>query len=164
MRDLVHHLAALLPRDGGALLPRHRLALLLVNITCLHHGLVLAHLAGNLATVFTRLLDIITNLQTNQGLENQLNKGSIYLLRDLVADHVVGDGALAVGDEAGFGPGHEGAEWRGTAVWAPGHTGGWSRAHAPQGHHLYLAPLGVDSLGLLARNLAATLSVNKLIL
>ena len=131
MRDLVHHLAALLPRDGGALLPRHRLALLLVNITCLHHGLVLAHLAGNLATVFTRLLDIITNLQTNQGLENQLNKGSIYLLRDLVADHVVGDGALAVGDEAGFGPGHEGAEWRGTAVWAPGHTGGWSRAHAP---------------------------------
>ena len=110
MRDLVHHLAALLPR--------HRLALLLVNITCLHHGLVLAHLAGNLATVFTRLLDIITNLQTNQGLENQLNKGSIYLLRDLVADHVVGDGALAVGDEAGFGPGHEGAEWRGTAVWA----------------------------------------------
>ena len=112
MRDLVHHLAALLPHDGGALLPRHRLALLLVNITCLHHGLVLAHLPGNLATVLTRLLDIITNLQTNQGHENLLNNGSIYLLRELVADQVVGD--LAVGDKAGFGPGNEGAEWRGT--------------------------------------------------
>ena len=134
MRDLVHHLAALLPRDGGALLPRHRLALLLVNITCLHHGLVLAHLPGNLATVLSRLLDIITNLQTNQGHENLLNNGSIYLLRELVADQVVGDGELAVGDKAGFGPGHEGAEWRGTVrpcclgTWG---TGGWSRAHTP---------------------------------
>ena len=106
MRDLLHHLAALLPRDGGALLPCHRLALLLVNITRLR--------AGNLATVLTWLLDIVKNLQTNQGLENLLNNGSIYLLRDLVADLVVGNGALAVGDEAGFGPRHEGAEWRGT--------------------------------------------------
>ena len=102
MRDLLHHLAALLPRDGGALLPCHRLALLLVNITRLR--------AGNLATVLRRLLDIVKNLQTNQGLENLLNNGSIYLLRDLVADLVVGNGALAVGDEAGFGPRHEGAE------------------------------------------------------
>ena len=50
------------------------------------------------------------NLQTNQGLENLLNNGSIYLLRDLVAYLVVGNEALAVGDEAGFGPRHEGAE------------------------------------------------------
>ena len=102
MRDLLHHLAALLPRDWGALLPCHRLALLLVNIT--------QESGGNLATVLTRLLDIVKNLQTNQGLENLLNNGSIYLLRDLVADLVVGNEALAVGDEAGFGPRHEGAE------------------------------------------------------
>ena len=63
VRDLVHHLTALLPRDGGALLSRHHLALLLINITRLHHGLILAHLVGNLATFLTRLLDIIANLK-----------------------------------------------------------------------------------------------------
>ena len=48
-----------------------------------------------------------------------------------------------------------------------GHLDTSGAGHGPTllpGHHLYLAPLGVDSLGLLARNLAATLSVNKLIL
>ena len=48
-----------------------------------------------------------------------------------------------------------------------GHLDTPGAGHGPTllpGHHLYLAPLGVDSLGLLARNLAATLSVNKLIL
>ena len=67
--DLVHYLAALLPRDGDTLLPRHHLALLLINITRLHHGLVLAHLVGNLATFLTGFLDIIANLKGNKGLD-----------------------------------------------------------------------------------------------
>ena len=48
-----------------------------------------------------------------------------------------------------------------------GHLDTPGAGHGPtllSGHHLYLAPLGVDRLGLLARNLAATLSVNQLIL
>ena len=142
VRDFVHHLAALLPRDGGALLPRYRLALLLVNIACLHHRLVLAHLPGNLATVLTRLLDIITNLQTNQGHENLLNNGSIYLLRELVADQVVGDGELAVCDEAGFGPGHEGAEWRGTV--RPCCLGTWTHQGLVTGPHSSLVTTSVS--------------------
>ena len=62
MRDPVDHLAALLPGDGAAVLPGHILALLLLNISGLHHGLVLAHLVGDLAAVLTRLLNIVTNL------------------------------------------------------------------------------------------------------
>ena len=54
-----------------------------------------------------------------------------------------------------------------SAALLSGHLDTPGAGHGPTllpGHHLYLAPLGVDSLGLLARNLAATLSVNKLIL
>ena len=68
MRDPVYHLAALLPGDGAALLPGDSLALLLVNIARLHHGLLLAHLVRDLATLLTRLLNIITNLQGDRGL------------------------------------------------------------------------------------------------
>merc|ERR1719154_994451 len=164
MRDLLHHLAAL-PRDGGALLPRHRLALLLVNITRLHHGLGLAHLVGDLATVLTRLLDIITNL-----------------LGDLVADQAVGGGALTVNDEAGFDPGHEGADLaRHSAALLAGHLGTLLSGHlltpgAGHGptllpghqvtglHRLRLAPLGVDSLALLPGHLVAGLPVHQLTL
>ena len=63
MRDPVHHLAALLPRDGAAVLHGHVLALLLLNISGLHHGLILAHLVGNLATFLTRLLNIVASLK-----------------------------------------------------------------------------------------------------
>ena len=48
-----------------------------------------------------------------------------------------------------------------------GHLDTPGAGHGPTllpGHHLCLAPLGVDSLGLLARYLAATLPVNQLIL
>ena len=70
VRDPVDHLAALLPGDGAAVLPGHILALLLLNISGLHHGLVLAHLVGDLAAVLTRLLNIVTNLQGYQGIIN----------------------------------------------------------------------------------------------
>ena len=72
VRDPVHHLAALLLRDGVAVLPGNVLALLLLNISGLHHGLLLAHLAGDLAAVLTRLLNIITNLhiQGYHGISN----------------------------------------------------------------------------------------------
>merc|ERR1719154_898582 len=164
MRDLLHHLAAL-PRDGGALLPRHHLALLLVNIASLHRGLVLAHLVGDLATVLTRLLDIITNL-----------------LGDLVADQAVGGRALTFGDEAGLDPWHEGADLaRHSAALLSGHLGTLLSRHlltpgAGHGptllpghqvtglHRLRLAPLGVDSLALLPGHLVAALPVHQLTL
>ena len=59
----LHHVAALLPSDGAALLSGHVLALLLVDIPSPCHGLVLANLVGNLLALLARLLDIIADLE-----------------------------------------------------------------------------------------------------
>ena len=90
------------------MLPGDGLALLLVNISRLHNGLLLTHLVRNQATLLTRLLNIITNLQGDKGLiMTELYNECIYLLGDLVSD--LAAGALAVSDVAALGPGHEGA-------------------------------------------------------
>ena len=59
----LHHVAALLPGDGAALLSGHVLALLLVDIPSPCHGLVLANLVGNLLALLARLLDVIAGLE-----------------------------------------------------------------------------------------------------
>merc|ERR1711920_355762 len=88
----VHHVVALLPGDGAALLPRHKVALLLVNIPRPRHGLLLADLVGNLSALLARLLDVIADLS-----------------RDLIADLPRGGGTLLLSDIGGLGPGHRGA-------------------------------------------------------
>ena len=119
VRDLLHHLAALLPRDGGALLPCHRLALLLVNITRLR--------AGNLATVLTRLLDIVKIYKQTKDLRIYSTMAAFTCLGTwlqtwlLVMEHwrSVTKLVLVLGTREQ----NSGAQC-GTAVWAPGHTGG----------------------------------------
>ena len=59
----LHHVAALLPGDGAALLSGHVVALLLVDIPSPCHGLVLANLVGNLLALLARLLDVIAGLK-----------------------------------------------------------------------------------------------------
>merc|ERR1719433_2274752 len=58
----VHHVAALLPGDGVALLPGHRGALLLIHVVGPGHGLVLAHLVGHLLALLAGLLNVIAGL------------------------------------------------------------------------------------------------------
>merc|ERR1719433_2049987 len=84
----VHHVAALLPGDGVALLPGHRGALLLIHVVGPGHGLVLAHLVGHLLALLAGLLNVIAGLTGN-----------------LVAGLPGGGGALAVVDVGCLGPG-----------------------------------------------------------
>ena len=62
----LHHVAALLPGDGVALLPGHRGALLLIHVVGPGHGLVLAHLVGHLLALLAGLLDVIAGLKRNR--------------------------------------------------------------------------------------------------
>ena len=62
----LHHVAALLPGDGAALLSGDVLTLLLIDIPSPCHGLVLANLVGNLLALLARLLDVIADLNKNK--------------------------------------------------------------------------------------------------
>ena len=62
----LHHVAALLPGDGVALLPGHRGALLLIHVVGPGHGFVLAHLVGHLLALLAGLLDVIAGLKRNR--------------------------------------------------------------------------------------------------
>ena len=59
----LHHVAALLPGDGAALLSGDVLTLLLIDIPSPCHGLVFANLVRNLLALLARLLDIIAGLK-----------------------------------------------------------------------------------------------------